>query len=373
MITRPAAASVVHAVWAEHAVLLRLLAAHLLLGGIGLLWMGRPWPLRITTSWFAMLWLSGSGLWLLWQGMRSPAHVRRALSPSRLAGALLVVLLAVPAQITFQAVKQALGPVAGWHWDAHLAAIDRALHGRAAWKLVAPLVHSRAWLIALDWAYMLWFVCLAALVIWLSWTSHRRLRQRALVSLLLLWMTAGIGLAWAFSSAGPCYYREVVGIEDPSATELLARIDAHGPTFARRNQHGLWSAYQADRWLPFGGISAFPSLHVGLAVLIALIAWQRLRPLGGLCWLYAGVVQVGSVALAWHYAIDGYAGALLAWGCWRLSSRLLDSTDAATASYRHTAGGLEMTSCRRDPDAGEILGSHHAMNRPHGRGPYPSR
>jgi len=315
-------ASVLRAVYMEHAALLTLLAIYFVLGGTALLAMGRPWPLRLTSYWFAAFWISGSALWLGWQWLRSPKHLARALVPSRVVGALLVALVIVPAQITFQALKQAMGPVAGWHWDARLAGVDRLLHGGPAWELFAPLVTSRSWLLAIDGVYMLWFLCLVMLVIWLSWTSRRQLRQRALVSLLLMWALAGIGLAWVFSSAGPCYYREVVGVEDPTATQLIAQIDAHGWTFARSNQHGLWDAYEADRWLAFGGISAFPSLHVGFAVLIAIIVGHRSRALGGLCWVYAGVMQIGSVALAWHYAIDGYAGALLAWGCWRLAARV---------------------------------------------------
>ena len=36
------------------------------------------------------------------------------------------------------------------------------------------------------------------------------------------------------------------------------------------------------------------------------------RLLGGLLALYAAAIQVGSVVLAWHYAVDGYFGAILA-------------------------------------------------------------
>jgi membrane-associated phospholipid phosphatase len=140
-----------------------------------------------------------------------------------------------------------------------------------------------------------------------------------------MWMVPGIAVAWAVSSAGPCYYQVVVGKEDPSAAALLAQLDTYGGTFARVNQVVLWNASQVDQWFAFGGISAFPSLHVGLAVLMAIILWHRSRPLGCTCWAYAVVMQIGSVVLAWHYAVDGYAGALLAWGCWRVAGRLTRS------------------------------------------------
>ena len=38
---------------------------------------------------------------------------------------------------------------------------------------------------------------------------------------------------------------------------------------------------------------------------------------GGLL-LIAGVIMIGSVLLGWHYAVDGYLGALIAWGAWRV-------------------------------------------------------
>ena len=35
------------------------------------------------------------------------------------------------------------------------------------------------------------------------------------------------------------------------------------------------------------------------------------------------VILIGSVQLAWHYAVDGYAGILIAWGAWALAGRML--------------------------------------------------
>ena len=65
-----------------------------------------------------------------------------------------------------------------------------------------------------------------------------------------------------------------------------------------------------------------PSLHVGIAVLFALVAGSLSRPLGLILAVYALAIQIGSVVLAWHYAVDGYAGAALAVVSWTAAGAL---------------------------------------------------
>jgi hypothetical protein len=57
-------------------------------------------------------------------------------------------------------------------------------------------------------------------------------------------------------------------------------------------------------------------MHVTTAVLLAIVGWRVSRTAGLLLAAYAVSVQIGSVVLGWHYAIDGYAGAGLTWGAW---------------------------------------------------------
>jgi hypothetical protein len=54
-------------------------------------------------------------------------------------------------------------------------------------------------------------------------------------------------------------------------------------------------------------------------VLFALIGWQLGKVPGIILACYALIVQVGSVLMGWHYAIDGYAGALGAVLAWRIA------------------------------------------------------
>jgi hypothetical protein len=317
-------------VYAEHRTLILLLLAYDLAGGVILKIFHRPWPLHIFNSFFAALWVGGSVLWLAWQYLRSPRLLRAALEPHRTAGALLVPLLLVPTQITFQALKQSIAPVIGFPADPVLHRLDVVLHGRMPWQWLGFLLSHEAILRGLDWLYLSWFIGLLLFVLWASWTRHRDLRQRALLTFAFMWIGAGTLAAGAAASAGPCYYGVAVSRDDPydPYEGLVARLDAfgetrRGPLHARSAQQELWKAQQAGDWEPFGGVSAMPSLHVGIAVLFALIGWRTSRLSGMLLTSFAVAIQVGSVLLAWHYAIDGYAAALLAIASWKLAGRLI--------------------------------------------------
>jgi hypothetical protein len=306
--------------WDEHRVLLTLLLAYIAVGGfVQTLVLHRSWPLHITTRWFVDVWVWGSTIWLVAHVIERRRRHTAGLSTGQILGAIGVASLAVPVQITFQSLKQSLGRVRGFPWDPDLAALDKWIHGGPAWHWLAFLFDWPTAIEIIEVLYVLWFIALAGAVVWLGWTGQRELRQRGLLALLLLWTVAGTVGAWAFASAGPCYNTSA----DPDMAALVARLDSsHSARIARANQRGVWEGFQSDEWLPFGGISAMPSLHVALAVLLAIIVWQRSRPVSAVLWIYAGIIQVGSVILAWHYAIDGYAGAGCAWGAWTLAGAM---------------------------------------------------
>ncbi len=84
-------------------------------------------------------------------------------------------------------------------------------------------------------------------------------------------------------------------------------------------QEYLWAAYRDGTTSKGSDISAMPSLHVAMAVLMALGTWRINRWIGAGMWAYALMIQIGSVHLAWHYAIDGFLAAVLTVGIWRLT------------------------------------------------------
>src|SRR5688572_17334187 len=150
--------AILSAVYQEHRVVLALSLGYISIGGLVLSLLGRRWPIEIafTTPVFALSWAGLSIIWLGWQFLRGPRKFRAALSGPRLIGALIVALLTVPTQITFQALKQSIGPVVGFWADPAFHRLDVLLHGGMAWRWFEPLLSHPLWIRVIDTLYMAW-------------------------------------------------------------------------------------------------------------------------------------------------------------------------------------------------------------------------
>ncbi len=149
----------------------------------------------------------------------------------------------------------------------------------------------------------------------------------------LLWVGCWVGLgnvlALVFMSYGPIFtdlfpggpanlHRSALALFDRPDSALLTALKMH-----------LWRDYAGESGMLGSGISAFPSVHVGMATVLGLYVARigadiarsgKLVPhlARGLVVLsrivaggYVAVYLVLSVYLGWHYAVDGYASILL--------------------------------------------------------------
>lgn len=129
---------------------------------------------------------------------------------------------------------------------------------------------------------------------------------------------------------------------------LYIAVPSLGPAFVR---HGAYvdlewtgtAAMQASmfRWLramaaspgatvvPFHGIAAFPSLHVGVAWLGVLVAWRYVRWVALVAAAGTLAIAVAAVWFGWHYVIDFPAGLGLAAFCWWAAGRMEPQPPAA--------------------------------------------
>ena len=198
---------------------------------------------------------------------------------------------------------------------------DRALHfGIDPWVLLQPLFGYDMVTFAVNMIYNLWFLTLFGSFLWFGFArAANALRTQFFLAYMLCWWIGGGLMAVQFSSAGPVYYGLLGLTPDPFAPLMayLKDVDSRIPILALDTQQLLWDGY-TGKVKPIG-ISAFPSMHNATAVLLALAAWRINRTAGIWFTVYAAVILLGSVHLAWHYAIDGYAGILLALAFWWLA------------------------------------------------------
>ena len=236
--------------------------------------------------------------------------------------------------VFFTPFKIMIGHVRGFPFDVALAEAERSLlAGHDSWELTHALFGSAPATFALHLAYNMWFVMMWLGIIYIMLrTELTRLRARYIVAFLLCWIVVGSFGAYFLASAGPCYYERAFG--DPHFRPLMDRLhaldsemNAIWPGFgvhALRLQDMLWASFMSKRELFGGGISAMPSMHVSIAVLMACGGWQLGRKPGWLLTIFAGMIWAGSVHLGWHYALDGAVALGLTLAIWRLSGWLVD-------------------------------------------------
>lgn len=256
--------------------------------------------------------------------------LRRFFEPRRTL-AFVLVLFALPSLmatfVSFKASIPDIQPFGGL--DVAFMELDRLLHfGNHPWVLLHRVLGSPPVTAFVDFTYSLWFAVLWLTVIWQAWhgSYFSDAREQFLLSLAACWIVIGVGFATLLASAGPVYFGAVTGAADPFAAlvEYLHQVDAAHSLKAVWIQGILWDNYASPGTHPFGeGISAMPSMHVSMAVLMALVGFRVNRIVG---WAYAAfalLILIGSVHLAWHYAIDGYLGALIVALCWYAAGRLI--------------------------------------------------
>lgn len=252
----------------------------------------------------------------IWRGIRGTNWAEVLLA--RLVPAFLIFFVMQRVYIAF---KVAIPDIAPFAWDPAFAGWDRALFlGRDGWELTHGLFGGLLPTAILDEIYITWFFVLfgsffAVAVMRLESPA----RLAFLTAFPLTWAIGGSLLAVIFSSAGPAFYEGVTG--DSAFRPLMDRLAAlsgarelHAPRIIDK----LWLGY-IDPAAPRLGISAFPSMHLAVSALIACLAFSANRWLGWAAALFTAAMQVGSVHLAWHYAVDGIAGIALAVLIWWLS------------------------------------------------------
>tara|TARA_R110001592_G_scaffold6774_13_gene36865 strand:+ start:5927 stop:7030 length:1104 start_codon:yes stop_codon:yes gene_type:complete len=224
--------------------------------------------------------------------------------------------------------KSLIPDMNAFSWDPALANFDRLIHGGLApWEIIQPVFGMPFLTHFIDITYGAWFVIMLTAIFWFVFIAeNEQLRKQFLLTYILSWAINGTVLAVLFSSAGPAFfsgiYPEVTNPYQGLMTYLNDASTSY-PLFALKAQKMLWDFYQSSALGTAGGISSMPSMHVSIAFLI-LLACRRSHSLA--LTLFASIflvlILVGSVHLAWHYAIDGYLSIITTALIWKLSAYL---------------------------------------------------
>ena len=240
--------------------------------------------------------------------------VRQFVSFERLATGLPVFLLFPFFGSAFSYFRIYIPSFKPFNWDPTFAEWDKALHGGVyPWEWLQPVLGHPYVTTILNGFYHLWFAVMFGVVLWQMGSLKRpRLRMQFFLTFVLLWALLGNVVATLLSSAGPVFYGRVTGLPDPFVPLMsyLHAANEIAPVWALNVQDLLWDSYARYGLAIIGGMTAMPSMHIATCTSFTLVAFGVNRKLGYLFAAFTAIVQIGSVHLGWHYAIDGYVAAI---------------------------------------------------------------
>ena len=243
-----------------------------------------------------------------------------------------IILLRIPIALLFTWIisylhlyfKVNIPNFAPYTWDHYFAGLDRLIFfGQDPWMISHRVFPDVLATQIFDTLYLTWFLVMQMSIFAVALLPPRNtLRLTFLLAYGLNWVVAGALLAILLPAAGPVYMEPITG--DPMFRPLMDQLHHQAETtkiVALEAQKWLWEGYTLPEVDPVG-ISAFPSLHLTIATTCACLGFTTGRVAGWLGTAFTIGMLIGSVHLGWHYAIDGFAGIVLALVFWRISTRV---------------------------------------------------
>ncbi len=235
-------------------------------------------------------------------GVEEPiAHLKQRLLANRsyALAAVAGMMLAGIDMLFFMWIKPEVTAVSPFWADELFADIDHAIFRTDPWRLFQGIdLTFHAWAYSFFWA-----VAIMASLVWVFAQRPSFQRSSLILSYFALWSLFGPIGQLLFSSAGPIFYQRV-GLGD-----RFAELGGNIPEITQTVSGYLWNFHINGELGAGAGISAMPSLHIATVTWIYLVFrghQSRLTPLTAAFALYIWAL---SVALGWHYAVDGIAGA----------------------------------------------------------------
>jgi len=309
---------------------------------------------RMLPAWviLPLLWFAYLALAITWRRMDRPIRVMRTMTFRHrhwLMRGILFTVMAFALGRAFNAYKSVIPKIVPFYADPALIAFDKAIFGSDPWRLTHAVIGPTGSLV-IDRVYTLWFIVMMLLLGWLNFTRNQKLQLRGLLTYLLSWAVLGNFAATMFASVGPCFYDDFYRSDYFSSLmrELHAQDEQHR-LFAIGSMRYLLDSIGKDRL--GAGISAMPSLHVTIAWLCFLVTLEYTRTLWPkiLSGAFAVTILIGSVHLAWHYAVDGLVGIVAVTIIWNGAGRFVEWLDRRHALHVQRSSSDSLGFLRSSP------------------------
>ncbi|MFL6733201.1 MAG: phosphatase PAP2 family protein [Sphingomicrobium sp.] len=225
--------------------------------------------------------------------------------------------------VVFMWVKQLLNYLVPFWADPYLAAVDHLIFFADPWRFLTPL---DTFGFALFY-HRGWFALIIIALLRVLWSAPSDEKTALMLTYFLLWSIFGPIVHTLLPAAGPVFYAHL-GYGD--------RFASLGMTAeTQKLADYVWGVYKGGVFGPAAGISAMPSLHIATSAWAVIAMHRFARRWLAVVAALSTLIFVLSVALGWHYGVDGIVGAAGAYFIWRGCLRI---SRARTGSVQTFAG-----------------------------------
>ncbi len=221
-------------------------------------------------------------------------------------------------------------------WDETFIAWDQALFfGHDAWEVIQPIFGYPYVTAFLALLYHLWFLLIyPGCVFFCFYRVDALTRRRFFLCFVLCWTLIGGAMATAFASVGPCFLEPLFG--NPRFAPQMAYLNAANeqvPVMTLHVQQMLLEWFNTDARGLGSGITAMPSMHISMAFIYVLAMRHVSRRAAQAFFAFFVAIFIGSVHLAYHYAVDGIVAVAATGAIWWGSKHLFAWWDRQHARF----------------------------------------